>query len=98
MGLTADIAASEKLNVVRFGSLELVAWCDKASLLRAAESRNVPILGLEGFKIGTSSVSPDMAAIADFSDVARGNARVIETCAAARRFSKQLHFDIVWEE
>jgi len=103
MGLTLDLAASAQIAVVRIGSLELVAWSDMDALLRAAQNRKLAVLGLEGFKLGPSSVSPDMEAIADFSTLSRDSRRAKRSFAGAWRFladisSKQLHFDIVWEE
>jgi len=103
MGLTAELCQQAGISVKRIGGLELIAASDAEGFIRAARARGVVILGIEGFRIQGSGVSPDMDAIADFSTLADDNEGAAKSLQAADRFlsgaSRQdLYFDFTVKE
>lgn len=87
MGFTTRVASGLGLKVVQRGSLDLVSAADARRLLLVCEEEEVPVLGLEGFRVEGTAIVPEMAAIADYSSSFRGSAdRARETIASACRF------------
>lgn len=87
MGFTTRVASGLGLTVVQRGSLDLVSAADARRLLLVCEEEEVPVLGLEGFRVEGTAIVPEMAAIADYSSSFRGSPdRARETIASARRF------------
>ncbi len=85
MGLVAQIAASVDINVHQSSHTELIAAADIVRFLEAVRSRDISVLGLEGFHMVEGRLVPDMDAIADFSSFS-GGVSSEEVVAEALRF------------
>lgn len=102
MGLVAQIASSVGISVRHSGQAELVAAADAVRFLEEVLSRDLCVLGLEGFRVVGDRLVPDMDAIADFSSIAGGESSR-ETVVEALRFlsnvrESDLFFDVTLGE
>ena len=78
MGLTLALARRAGIGIREVGGLELVAFADTRFFLDACVAAGVLVLGIDGFYFDNGHVSPDMGAIADFSQMTNSEASVLE--------------------
>ena len=86
MGIVERAAVRAGIELHRRAGLNLVATADAPKFLAACEALHVRILGFDGFTIAEGCLIPDMAAIADFSDVADAQ----ESVRCSHRVLRQL--------
>ena len=64
-----NIAKNAEIEVAIRSGVTLIKIVDASKFLAEARRHNVRILGIEGFYLNDSTITPDMSAIADFSHV-----------------------------
>lgn len=102
MGLIAEIANSVGVRVRLSGQTELVAAADLVAFLEAVRSRELCVLGLEGFRVVEGSLVPEMDAIADFSTLSSSAASEHSVAEALQFLSAvgapDLYYDVTLRE
>ena len=81
MGLTTAIGTRAGTKIRNVGGLELVAFSDTQTFLDTCVIAGVKIIGIEGFYLDNARISPDMNAIADFSQIKNCEESVFESRA-----------------
>jgi hypothetical protein len=66
------------IEIREVGGLQLVALADARAFLEACEAAGVLVLGVEGFRLDSGQVHPDLGAIADFSQLTDSRESVLE--------------------
>jgi len=98
VGIVLEIARVAGVSVWSpFGS-ELIRAKDMGDFLATAAALHATILGVEGFTVDGDSLTPDMDAIADFSDLTPGEERGSRSVAEARRFVAEISKPGMWFE
>jgi hypothetical protein len=90
MGLIERLADDAGVSLTVHGSLHLVAAKDAERILSAIEKTGVVVLGIEGFHLRNGRISPDIEAIADFSDVSASTNGSLESVASSRQFMNRV--------
>ena len=78
MGLTLALGRQAGIDVREVGGLQLVALADVRTFLDTCVAAGVLVIGIEGFRLESGQVRPDMGAIADFSQVTDSEESVLE--------------------
>lgn len=95
-GLAVVVARRAGVTLTTRGGLLLVDFGDTAAFLDACAAEGVRVLGIEGFRIDASGVTPDMDAIADFS-MPPGPGTVEEAIRASRTYLRAVKPDLMFE-
>jgi hypothetical protein len=93
MGLVDRISKLAGISVVQRGSVTLVESEAAEFIIYFCERENIPILGVDGFRMSDRNLIPDMSAIADFSSVSS-----VDSIHLARRFANANMRPGLWYE
>ena len=94
--LTSIVARRASVTLATRGGLLLVDFEDAPAFLDACADEGVRVLGIEGFRVDASGVTPDMNAIADFS-MPPGPGTVEESIRASRTYLRAVKPDLMFE-
>jgi hypothetical protein len=94
--LVSFVAQRAGIDLRCDGSMQFVAYKDAPAFLDACAAEGVRVLGIEGFRLDATGVTPDMDAIADFS-VAPGPGGVEESIRASRMYFGAVKSDLLFE-
>jgi hypothetical protein len=86
MGLIEQIARQHDIELLKKGSLELILFKDMSSILEACRIARLCVIGIEAFWLNRDSIVPNMAGIADFSELKLSEKSIVE----ALRFVKSV--------
>lgn len=78
VGLTLALGRQAGIDIREVGGLQLVAFADAWTFLDACVDAGVLVLGIEGFRLDSGQVRPDMGAIADFSQMTNSRESILE--------------------
>ena len=99
MGLTTALGTRAGIEIRNVGGLELVAFSDAQAFLDACVIAGVTIIGIEGFYIDDTRTSPDMDAIADFSQIRNCEESIFESRAFIKTVGQpEMFFDFTFSE
>lgn len=94
--LASEVARRARIALTSRGRMQFVAAKDAPAFLDVCADEGVRVLGIEGFRVESSGVTPDMDAIADFS-IPPGPGTVEESIRASRTYLRAVKPDLMFE-
>jgi hypothetical protein len=96
LDLTELVARKAGIAITSDGNMQFVAFKEGPAFLDACATERVRVLGIEGFRVDETGVTPDMGAIADFS-TAPGPGTVADSIRASWIYFRAVKPDLWFE-
>lgn len=93
---TEDLQREFTRRAVERGGILMLAPADACALVERARRERIPVLGIDGFRLGSESTQPDLAHSIDFSSAPfRADPWSAAAAFLEERIQSGLHFEVV---